>query len=243
MNLKPAFKYLVVDGRKSVLFYYLIIYTIFFITIILTKSMNLDGTISSMDMATMVFLLVIGLNSFKTPFRLFLQNGVSRKTMFLSFLSFACCLCAFMMVVDQINYHIFGRFSAYVHLFSALYSQRYEAGFELQQTLEGMLWSLFGYLFFILLGFFITVLYYRCNKWQKLAVSIGVPGTLFIVLPLIDTNFFHGQISANILRFFIFALGLENGGNPFIGAASFAVGAVLFGGLAFLLMRRATVKE
>ena len=243
MNLKSALKYLVSDGKKSLMIYYLIIYLLFFVTIMLTKGMNLDGKISSMDMASMVFLFVIGLNLFKAPFRFFLQNATSRKTMFLSFLCFSGGICFLMTVVDQINYHIFGRFSTYVHMFSELYSQRYGAPFGIQQTLESMLWSLFAYLFFILLGFFITVLYYRCNKWQKLAVTIGVPGMLFLVLPLFDMNFFQGKITTNIIQFILFALGLEHGGNPLIGTVSFALGGVLFGGLAFLLMRRATVKE
>lgn len=243
MNIKPVFKYFVADSKRALLIYYAIIYLILFLTVILLKSMNIEGEISSIDVATMIFLLVIGMNLFKAPFRLFLQNGVSRKTMFVSFLCFSGCICAFMAILDQINYRIFSCFSTYAQMFSWLYAGRYETMFGVQQTLEGIVWSLFGYLLFTVLGFFITVLYYRCNKWQKFAISIGVPGVLFIILPLLDGNFFQGQIILNIVKFFRIALGLEYGVNPLIGTLSFAIGAAILGGITFLLMRKAPVKE
>jgi hypothetical protein len=126
-----------------------------------------------------------------------------------------------------------------------MYGARYTAAsaVSFQVSMDGTIWRLFTYAATAIVGFFITVLYYRLNKPLKLTVSIGVPVFFLMVLPYIDGMFFDGKIYDTIGNLIAGAYGFLDGYNPYISVLSSAIIFIVMGVLSYLLMRRATVKE
>lgn len=250
MKFKAAFKYQLSGMKKPLIIYYAIMYCIIIFMIVqrLTmKSADLNWSTSGLESATLIFLFITGLNSFKGTFHLFLANGVSRQTMFKSFVTSIFPIAAGMAVIDSLNALLMSAFINYRPLFYFMYQSRYGAaaghGMTAGMYLDGFIWMLFFYAFVTMAGCLITTLYYRMNKPIKLLVSIGVPVFFFIILPYIDAFIFRGAISEATAYIFAKAGGFLDGNNSYIAVLSCAVSFALFGGLSFLAMRRATVKQ
>jgi hypothetical protein len=254
MKIKSILKYQLRDYRNIVLVMYLCVYVFaIFIAIsnITVHSLSIKGSgsregLGGLELASMVTLFVIGLNSFKPLFKFFTGNGVSRKTLFSGLLLGMGITAAVMALIDTLNALLFSHVMSYHSMFQMLYFDT--ANKDLPSNLLPMLaqqflWLLFAYLWVMMVGFFITNLYYRMNKSTKIAVSIGVPVSVFYILPLLDQYFLNGVLSRAVTSFAGFAWGFSNGYNPFIGMASMFVFAVINAAFAWLLVHRANVKE
>lgn len=244
MKLKSAVKYQLSDSVKPLFIFYSVIYAII-VCIFLLSRMKTDGKVSfgGIESASMVFIFIAGLNSFKSQFRMFLQNGLSRKTLFKSIVISMIYIALFMAVVDSLNGVIAGNIMTYQPAFEQFYGQRYNNSGDLLKFLDGLIWFLSAYLFLAMAGLFITTLYYRMNKWQKLSVSVGVPIFFIIILPTVDQTITNGSIARGIKEFFSFAWGYQNGYNPYYSVLTCTVFSVMLGVLSYLLVKKAIAKD
>lgn len=247
MNIKTAVKYQIHGFKKPLLIYYFIIYVVFILAAVSANSANRRGAFVSLggiEVSSMIFIFISGLNSFRETFKMFLQNGLSRKTLFISFAYSIISISAIMAFIDSINGVLARIFSIYQSAFIQFYWMRYsESSNRVLKFIEGFLWYIFTYAMLAMIGYFITVLYYRMNKALKLLVSIGVPFLFLIIIPMIDSNVTGGVISKGITNFFSFAWGYKNGFNPYFSMVTCTIIFALFGGLSYLLIRKAVVKE
>ena len=206
---------------------------------------NINVSSSGLEAASMIFLFVAGLNSFRVPFLFFLVNGVSRKTMYKSTIISFTIVSAIMAVVDTLSGLVFYRLADYVTIFEQIYGPRYgiEAfQYNLQFIIERFIWLFSIYVLAIFIGYFVTVLYYRMDIIWKYIVSIGVPALLFLGMPIIG-DVTDGKVFIFIAETFLKTMGLWNGHNPYISMLSFVVSTVVFAVLGYLLTRRATIKK
>lgn len=250
MNLKTATLYQVKDYKNSVLIYYLVVVsvvTFFLITISVGDSSNFTST-GGIESATSIFLFVAGLNSFKESFLMLMQNGISRKTMFISRVISVGILSVIMACTDRILIFLMGlvntgngRFEIsglYEHFFA-----EHAAGRNvLQRGVEGILLAIVLYLASVAFGYFITAAYYRMSKALKIAVSVGVPVGIFLVLPVIDATVAGGRIGrfiAKALRF-IFCFGEADPYNLILSCIGVFI---VFFTLSWLLVRKAVEKN
>jgi hypothetical protein len=111
------------------------------------------------------------------------------------------------------------------------------------RLLDGFFWNLTAYFFLAMIGFLITAVFYRLNKKQKVALSVGVPVFISFVLPLIDINLAKGAITKSISDFFSFAWGYKNGYNPYYSVFFCTLFAVALGAVNYLLVKRAAAKD
>ncbi len=266
MKLKAAVRYYLNDFKKPVIIFYGVLMVLFLLQITIAYFLDGDaGSSGGMEFASTIFLFVAGLNAFKAQFRLFLQNGLSRKTLFTGFVIGLAILAAAMTLIDLAFGWFRGLFVGYESMYMERFGSLYADGSNFKALAEGLLWSFLAYVTAGMTGFLITSLYYRMNKALKLAVSIGVPALVFIVIPLIDGLYTNGVITAFFINVIAFAYGynvsvsFSNGlAGLFTQFASWENGipvapyrAVLFsvlctavtGTLSFLLIRRATVKD
>ncbi len=266
MKLKPAFKYQLSDIKRPVAVFYLVIICLlilFFalsytpVTIITSDSggeistsySNQGSRISGMEFATVIFLFVAGLNSFKEFFRLFMQNGLSRRTMFVSRMITILSVCTFMAIIDKIILLVGKMIGAYQNkftyagLFEMIYGIRAGRVSDLHMQADGFFFNLFIYLAAMAFGYFITVAYYRMNKPVKIAVSIGIPMSLLYGLPILDSTVTHGAISSAIGSAVSFAFGFRNNANPYFGMVTLLMVFVVFGALTWLMIKRAVVRD
>ena len=242
MRLKPALKYQLSSVKWPIIIYYIVIYALMILMGISRTfdTTNFSITFGGLDGASIIFLFVVGLNAFKSNFHMFVANGVSRKTMFFSFIASVGIICAGMALVDSINALIISQFVNYQPVVMQLFDSRYiDSG--LRMYTEGFLWMFFSYVSSLMLGYFITTGYYRMNKPVKLIVSIGVPVLVFIILPILDNVLFDHQLTYAFRNISAFCSG-QSTGSPYVAMACRTVSAAITGFLAYLLARRATVK-
>jgi len=237
MKFKPALKYYITELIKPLVIFYLIIFAIFCFLTVSISSENV--TFGGLEGASMIFLLVNGLDSFKTPFRLYLQNGVSRKTLMQSFLVGMAAVAAFMAAVDVFIALAAKNILPYRSGFDQLYGQ----GAGAYGAFPRLIWYFTAYIFISLLGFFITTLYYRMNKWQKITLSIGAPVTLIVIIPILDALYAGGAIYRGVRTFFAFAWGYSSGYNPYYSVVTCILFSLLLAALSYLLIRRAEAGE
>lgn len=89
----------------------------------------------------------------------------------------------------------------------------------------------------MMLGYLITTMYYRMSKSLKLIVSIGVPGFLFMLLPIIDFNLFKGAIYSGFKQVLTVSFG------NFLMMVSCIVLYAVSTALSWLLVKKAIVKD
>jgi hypothetical protein len=255
MKLTAAIKYYLNDFKRSVIVFYgvlLLIFVALMITIAYIGTNNVS--MSGMESASMIFLFVVGLNSFKNPFRMFLQTGISRKTLFVGFVASLAILSVVMTFLDLGMSWLYGSSMRHESLFFSSFGVRY--GTHGAAFLDGLLWSFISYMAAGMAGYFLTTLYYRMNKATKVAVSVGVPILFLTVLPIIDNLYFGGVI----YRFFGDIIALANGypslkvmvsgalaqgalANPYYSVLFYGAVYLLTGAFGLLLTRSAIAKE
>lgn len=251
MYIKNAVKYALSENRKAMLWFYGIIV---FLTVALYTILKLtiDGEIggsSNMDSSSVIFILIAGITSFAGTFQFFLQNGVTRKTYFLSaaltFLTMALIMTIADMLIGAVSVAIFTSSNMTMtgsSLFQLLYRDWLAGKAAAAVYLTEILVRTAVYFLMGMVGIFFGALFYRIGKLLRVLISAGVPVLLFIVLPIIDTTLTNGKIFGAIADFFVFVTGFQNGGNPFIFAGFSLLGAAIAGALIWLLVRRATAK-
>jgi len=254
MNIKASYRYQLNDHITSICIYYLAMLFLFimiFNNMVRMASTNTSSSsrLGSMETFAVIFVFILGLCSFKEIFGLMVQNGISRKTLFLGRLLTTFTIAFGMATIDKIILLIFKflvKRSMGNLYFTSIYEQLYignKPGMgNLSLHANAFLFSFFLYLLFLTIGYFTTLLFYRLNKIGKIAVGVGVPVALFIIFPIIDPSFANGNISKAISEFFDFAFGYSSR-QPINAFITCVLGFTLFSGLSWLLLRRVSLKE
>jgi len=206
VNIKAASKYQLKDYIKSLKIYYLVILLVIIFFTLLDKVWGGggNGSYNGFEVTTAIFLFICGLNSFKITFLMMIQNGVSRKSMFISNAISILTASFLMAVLDRIMLLLVNTIGnaiggiSYNGLFDALYGYRLDShnsfnSFVVQ--LEIILATWMVYIVATVAGYFITTLYYRMNTTLKVIVSVGVPASVLFIMPLLDSLIFKGKIS------------------------------------------------
>ena len=128
MKLYAITKYQFMESKKSLLIFYGILFSILLLT---TSSFTLFGSgtaeVRGTEMASAIFIFVVGLNSFRANFLFSQANGVSRKTQFKGFLLAILLIAGLMAVIDTIYTHLFSSLVPYLSFFSMIYGQGFWA--------------------------------------------------------------------------------------------------------------------
>lgn len=250
MNLKVSIKYQLNEYKWSILVFYSAVISILslllFFAMRSTNGLN-TFSIEGFEGTSLIFLFFVGLFTFKDCFGLLIQNSISRKTIFISKLLSILIISIAMTLMDKIisfvvQHVIAGNESIYyLGLFREVFSDVLRHNAFLLQIVS-LLFNFTLYLTFITFGLFLNVLYYRMNKALQIAVSVGVPVCLFIIIPLIDARITNNAIQSTFFKTFNFAYGLSNH-NPYYSIVTSILNFAFFSLLIWLLMRKATIKN
>lgn len=240
MKLGVSVKYQTWEYFKSLRVYYPIVLGLYIAAIIVSNFIK-DTTfnIGGIEVASTIFIFVMGLNSFKDSSRFMLQNGVSRAVQGKAILLGLGLMATVMVVIDTAAHLVFRVAMPYTSLLEEIFVSSYGSSpgaFEV--FFSTFLWKLAIYCFIGLTGLFVTTLYVRINKGWKIAVSISVLAFFLVVTPIF-TEVFHIRIFKPINDF----LGNIFGINPFIDALNVIVFGLVLSGIVFLMMRRATFEN
>ena len=254
MNLQGSFRYQLADHKKSIFIFYLImfgLYLLFCVGLWIDRAYDqeINSTVNLGEgMTTLIFLFVSGLCSFKENFGMLTQNGVSRKSLLVGRILVMATICLFMALVDKVWYFV-GSFLSPLFddavkqtLFLDLLYHRSAEDSMLLLYIKSFFFNYAVYFAVMSAGFLITVIFYRLGKLGKLIAGAGVPALFLIVLPIVDFQFFAGEISRNFWSFVGRVLGIHSG-NPWCAVATCLVVSVGLMAIGWILVRRASLHE
>lgn len=246
MKLKPTLKYSLKYMSLSMGIFYSITTLMTLAGIILFK-MNFSDEVHSFNsggsFSVSILTGIWGMLMFTTYLKTFLQNGISRKTIFLSnsiILVVMCFACSALDFILNQLYVALGNPS--LSIYEMLYSGQ---GFDAVGVLTfadfpmAWLWSSILFLVITFFGALTAIVFYRLPKIWKILVGSILGALIFIILPiwsaLTNTNTL-GAILNILMKLFGFSNPLNP--NPMIWVGSgLGISAVLIG-ICFLLYRK-----
>ncbi|MCQ4637572.1 hypothetical protein NE619_12630 [Anaerovorax odorimutans] len=251
MNILASYRYQMADHKKAILIFYLVIIGLFVVSGLSSALVTTGAgesytrSVNGNEMATVIFLFVIGLCTFKETFLLSLQNGVSRKTLFSAKIVTMLSVAAIMALVDKViglislaALSLTSKGVIAVTFYEGLYPAQTANTSAFVIHLESFFFEFVLALAAMAVGYFITIMFYRLAKTGKVIVGAGVPVLCFMIIPWLDTHFFNGRLTMAFARFIVAAAC-----TPFrVVLTSLAV-FILFSALSYLLMRKAVVKR
>ena len=232
---------------KSAIIYYFI-----FICVIIGLIAVSDGrsTLSGIEVSTVIFIFVCGLNSFKSNFYFAKSNGISRKTFIKGLLISSVPIALVMSIIDIIINRINNIFiknptfydMAYgnsVGYISKIYDGSWVQSNSLNTIFNTILFQFSLCLLAYVIGIVINMIYYRANKYVKVLVS-AIPVALIILKGNLSMR--NPSLTLRINEFTNYIFGF-NPSNVFACITTFLVFTVVLSGIAFLLIRKAVIKE
>lgn len=184
-----------------------------------------------------IFMLVFGIVMYKQLLLLFIQNGRSRRTMLVSciavFATISVILALVNMTADSLST---SRGSIYSML------MKNAVGFSFTR----FVWETVMLLCISFAGMFCAAVFLRLSKFWRIALGMGIPISLFIILPAILRLVVFGGKSALAMAFDLglAVLGFSDlGWNPWIMTLSMGLIDIALCAGMYLVMRKTTIRK
>lgn len=239
--MKKILKYQCLDLSKALIVYYIVIALILSIAF---AGINVAGDTDTggLGFSSELFCLIVGLCLFREYFCLFMQNGVSRKQIFLGGFLTISILSLIMSIMDTLLLYIMSILPVnsirYMTLSSSLYFHFINEANPIIKTFVDLMITFLIMLMFFSAGYLIAILFYRSGKPGKILIAAGIPLLVVGGIPVIMVRF--PDIFAALFSFCRMALGISSG-NPFIGMMTFAICIFVINTFSYLTMRRAEI--
>ena len=253
MKIKQAFLFQFNDLKKAMFIFYgvLALLLVFFIALFAISGPSSGENYNSFEFSVYLFMFLMGGLIFNQYFHMTIQNGISRKTMYISrilcFMLIAAIATGINMIWTIVGIFLPQDLASFrlVTLLDVGYGSRMDL-----QSPAGLVFLLFMNFFLLLLftalGNFFAALYYKMNKTTAITVSICVPAIVVAIITL-DIIFLDTAILGKLLEFFNFitGLGLIRGTAfaPWRGPVSCLIITALLFFIAWLLLRRMDIKK
>ena len=208
------------------------------------------SSMSGVEFSTVIFIFVCGLNSFKSNFYFAKSNGISRKTFIKGLLISIIPIALVMSIIDVIINRISNIFIKNPTLYDMAYGNlvgiigdfhngSWTQSNSLSTIFNTILFQFSLCLLVYVIGIVINMIYYRSNKYLKVLVSV-IP----VVFIIFNANFSikNPGLMMKINEFLDYIFGF-NPVNVFACITTFLVLVVILSGVAFLLIRKAIIKE
>lgn len=238
MKIKQATLYRMDQMKWGLVAFYTAIACSFLLSYLAIRLLvNEQVTIHGIESSSFIFLFVFGLNGFKPYLKMFLQNGISRGTLLISFILSAMAYSLTMTLVDILFTLIFTSQMQYRALFGTLYPPNF---------IQSLLWTFSAYLTISAAGLLVTVLYYHMNKLAKILFSVFVPLLLFVGLPIAIAVLPQLNLGTLLLNFSNSYLGIDiinNTFRPMTAVLSFLLTSCGLFLVTYPMVRHAVVKE
>lgn len=248
MKIKSCIRYQLSEYASAVKKYYLIVLLIYSFFTIVSLVFHNGGSLSGVETVSTTFIFILMLASFRDHFNMLKQNGISRKTFFLSTAIVGPIIAFILIIIDIILFSIFNAIiegnnamMCMLNCFEQLYPDRVSDSSFFQRTIETIL--LMGCIntFAMSVGYTIAAIYYRLTKFTKIIFFTSIP-VLYIGFFFIDSYMFNGAIIEKIEAAIKFCFGVGTN-NPYIPMLTLIIMSVIVFSISWIAIRRAPVKE
>lgn len=248
MKLKSIYKYLIWQQGKSYLIYFGIIFVIVHLGLLLTLSIDTNGSFGSMEMGTVIFMMISGIVFYRESLALSMQNGISRKTFFMALILGFITISVLAAAGDSIINIIGNTYEKHTKMFyDSMYEQMYlyQSGTSISPKISEyptiFLMDFTMYITVSSLGVLIGALLYRLNRILKIIIPLSL-WLIFqigsVIILFIDFKFADNKIIEAFLKFIQW---LEE--SVYHLTAVLPCIAVLLTAIAFLFVRRVPLND
>lgn len=232
-NIYKITKFQLKDFRKSVMIYYGVIFSIILLMFITTRNSENLGQ-SNMSGGTFIFMFILGLNCFKTAFKLMQANNITRKSFYIGNIIALLSTSVMVSFMDSVLNRVLKQIVPYAGNFEQIFGS--------QSFFGDFTWTFSLLSFAMTLGWMITMIYYRSNSIAKILVSIS-PVFLIVTFAYID-RINSGALSSWMFDSFMKTMGLYGGNSNFyVGTFSFLIATLIILVPNILLMNKAPIKD
>lgn len=202
----------------------------------------------SLESSYSIFIFVSGLAWYRIYLHFSFANSVSRKTTFLSMILNIILSSAILSALNSIYLFIISLIEKSVQLsFSDIYYVNITNLFL--AFLYNLLFTLVVCASLGCMGLFISSLFYRMNKFGKIALAAGIPCFLVIVLPMLIILLAEStsEISFVLLNFLQKAIALttgisDAGTNPVNLMCTLTIAGAVFAAIGFFVCKKTQLK-
>lgn len=248
MRTSNLVKYNVKSSIKSIIIFYLIFTGAITGVELMNRFSGGYGYTSGLEFSTIIFLFVVGLNSFKENFNFAQANNIPRidyfKATAIAILPIGFAMSIVDVIINRV-YNIFGvnptiYDMAYTDSFSLAINNEVWIQSNSMQTLLGTVTFLFAfYIAAFAAGLLITTIYYKCNKIMKILVSLSPIAVMVIYGRLVYNDATFGEkVTAFIDN--IFGISARN---SYMSVLTFIGLFIISMFFVYILVRKAVVKR
>lgn len=249
MKIKSIVKYNINNLKNSIAIYYSILSVVCIALVVFSKIDNSTVSSSGIEISSVIFMFVAGLNLFKENFHFMKSNNVSRKDFLYGTVISMIPVAIFMSVLDIIINRIFNIFLKCPTIYDMTYTNMGSG--ELYNTINWIqsnsIETLFNSIIFqaslclvaVSLGFVITIVYYKCNKLMKIIISVS-PAIISMIIGIVGE--IYPEFIININKFIGYIFGF-NSRNVYQAILTLIVLFIIFIAAARLLTRKVTIKQ
>ncbi len=237
-KLKSAVLYECSTKIKAIGLFYLIEYLvtalIFAIVAICTKGNEIGS--NALELNSIIFVSVVGVLGYKEDFKALIQNGYTRKYIFLATVCMFIFMCGTMALIDTIIGNT-------IHYFNDHYFTMFGGLYGYGNPFLNWLWLTVLYLMFCSLFYLGVLVINKTGKIISLLIGVGLIGLILLVIALFQFVF-SPQTVRNIAEFMIKAIGFMSDGtiNLIFPVLSFVVIGTIVGIGSYAIIRRIELK-
>lgn len=238
-NLKSIIQYECATSFKYVWIFYAIQYALVaFITIIIGLVMGTfeDVGTNCLEMNTLIYIGILGVLGFKDDFKMLIQNGFTRKYIFIATLSMFGFISGTMALIDTIVGNL-------IHHFNSSYSTLYGGIYGYDNLFMNWLWLFLLYATFCCLLYLIILVINKTGKNVSIILGVVFGGIVLLIVALFR-YVFTGETIHNILEFLMKAMGFMADGtiNYIFPAITLFLLLAILGAGAYAIIRRTELK-
>ena len=238
-KLRTVVQYECVTSFKYIWIFYAVVFAVIAvisaIIFLVEGSLELVGT-NCLEVNSLVYVGILGALGFKEDFRMLIQNGFTRKYIFIATLSMFGFISGTMALVDAVvgnlMYHINNN---YFSVYGAIY------GYD--NIFMNWLWLFLLYVTFCCLLYLIVLVINKVGKKASIYLAVVFGGIILLIIALFR-YVFTAEIVGNILEFLMKAMGFMADGtiNYIFPALTLFVLATILGTGSYAIIRRTELK-
>lgn len=203
-KLKTVIAYECATSFKYIWIFYLIVFSavaiISVIAYVSTGNLDKVGT-NALEVNSMIYVGVLGVLGFKEDFKMLIQNGITRKYIFLSTFSLFAFVSSIMALVDIILANVLHTLSSgYNSLFSGLY------GYE-HTILINWLWLFLVYMLICCLLYLITLTINKIGKTASIFTGVTLGLIIVLIIPVVVKFILPQDFTNQVIEFSLKAIG------------------------------------
>lgn len=195
-----------------------------------------DAATSALEMNSMIYVGVLGVLGLKEDFKMLIQNGFTRKYIFIATLSMFCFISGTMAVIDTAVGNL-------LHHFNNNYSSLYGGLYGYENIFMNFVWLFLVYVLVCSLLYFIILIINKAGKIISICLGCVLGGIVLLVMALFR-YVFSIEAAANVLDFLTKAMGFMSDGtiNYLFPALTFLVLIAILGSGSYAILRRTELK-